>query len=111
MKDKRGRAEYWLNRWAFLVRLDLPDLGYPHLSPEQEKIRGIDTRDIEMTEYDEEVKAIVDSMGDKQRRMTRMRWVYRDPVAVIANKEGLSIDGVRWRLDAIREYVARHAGL
>lgn len=106
-KQRRDRANDLLNRWGWLVRDGLPDLGYPHQSPEQERIRGIDTRNVEADQVDEQVFKTVNELKTTARHVAFDYWARRHTYEQIARQERLSVSGVKWRLDAIREKVAR----
>jgi DNA-directed RNA polymerase specialized sigma24 family protein len=94
-----------------LVRKGLPPLGYPKQSPEQERVRGIDTREVQTTWVDELVFNTVNSLHPKVKRIVNQYWLYDHSMAQIAIKEGLSKSGVKWRIDAVKEKIARECDL
>lgn len=110
-KQKRDAADYLLKRWAMLVRKGLPPLGYPKQSPEQERIRGIDVRNVEMDELDRKVYETVNALSDKPKRIAKEYWLYGRSLQEIAWSEKLSKSGVKWRVDAVKEKIARECGL
>lgn len=110
-KQKRAAADYFLKRWALLVRLGMPPLGYPKQSPEQERVKGIDTREIEISPEDEAVIELVSKLDVYPKRIVKAYWMQQLPIRKIAMIEGLSPSGVQWRLDHVRWKVAQRLGL
>lgn len=93
------------------MRKGLPPLGYPKQSPEQERIRGIDTRTLDMERQDEIVYQTVNNLSDKPKRIAKEYWLYGKSMQEIAWSENLSKSGVKWRIDAVKDKVARELGL
>lgn len=110
-KQKQDRAEFLIKRWAILTRLGLPDLGYPHQSPEQERVRGLDVRNVEMDKLDEKVMCVMKNFSPKPRRIAKEYWLYGKSMQEIAWAEKLSKSGVKWRLDSVKDKVVRECGL
>lgn len=110
-KQKRDAADYFLKRWAMLVGLGLPPLGYPKQSPEQERVRGVDTREIEISADDEAVIELVNKLDAYPKRIVKAYFMQQLPMRKIAMMEGLSPSGVKWRLDHVRWKVAQRLGL
>ena len=94
-----------------LVRKGLPPLGYPKQSPEQERVRGVDVRDVEMDALDEKVYHTVNGLSNKPKRIAKEYWLYGLSMQEIAWAEKLSKSGVKWRIDAVKDKIARECNL
>jgi len=91
-----------------LVRKGLPVRGYPKQSPEQERIRGKDTRELELDDTDKSVYEVVNGLSRNPKRIVREYWLFGKSMQEIAWAEKLSKSGVKWRIDAVKDKVARH---
>ena len=106
-KSRLNRADALIKRWAWLVRGGLPDVGYPHRSPEQ-SLAG-DTgggHAVEIMPEDDLTAETINSMSLQLRNVARLHWSIQLTDNQIAQREKMSRKMVRTRIRWIKEQVA-----
>ena len=66
-----------MKRWAYFTMDGADDLGYPHQSPEQERVRGIDCMRVvneEKTPEDIITMGIIESLDKQKQELARLIW-------------------------------------
>lgn len=87
--EKRRRANGLMKRWAYFTLEGADDLGYPHQSPEQERVRGIDcmrVADEKKTPEDILTQTIIESLNKQKQDVCRLRWREQRSYAAIARQ-------------------------
>ena len=101
-KDDKRLADHWLRRWAWLSRRGLPDVGYPHRSPEQAMAGDYSTTSYEEMPEDIQVNQLISTMTLTLKNITRLYYAQSVKPKQIAERENLTARQVRSRLDMIR---------
>jgi hypothetical protein len=108
-KSKRRRANALLVRWALITREGIPDLGYKHNSPEQERVPGIDCCKITQEKVlpeDEAVIALVKKMHPKTRELVYEKWRYRAEDKTLMHLFSFTEKQLESRINAIKDHIA-----
>ena len=104
--DRLRRANGLIRRWAWLSRGGLPDIGYPHRSPEQALTGDTGGNNYEILPEDDLTAATLNGMSTELKNITRLHWVIVLPQSEIAAREGISVKMVARRIRWIKEQIA-----
>ena len=104
--DRLRRANGLIRRWAWLSRGGLPDIGYPHRSPEQALTGDTGGNSYEILPEDDLTAATLNGMSTELKNITRLHWVIVLPQSEIAAREGISVKMVARRIRWIKEQIA-----
>jgi hypothetical protein len=108
-RSKRRRANALLVRWALITQDGIPDLGYKHNSPEQERVPGIDCCKITQEKVlpeDEAVIALVKKMRPKTRELVYEKWRYRAEDKALMRLFSFTEKQLESRINAIKDHIA-----
>lgn len=99
-----------MRRWAVYTLDGADDLGYPHQSPEQERIAGRSCMDItEQKKMPEDIqtKEVVESLSKDIQAIARLYWRVRLTQTEIASRQaGMTRQKVKTRIKFIKQEVA-----
>ena len=106
MKARLHRADILIRRWAWLVKRGLPDIGYPHRSPEQALAGDYAVSNYIVMPEDDLTAEIINTMDLPRKRIIRFYWSQGLKESEIARRENLTRAKVRTRINWIKEQVA-----
>ena len=99
-----------MRRWAFFTLDGADDLGYPHQSPEQERIAGRSCMDaVEEKKMPEDfaTQQVVESLSLELQDLARLHWRVRLTQTEIVNRRtNMTRQKVRARITFIKELVS-----
>lgn len=104
-KEKRRRANGLMKRWAYFTLEGADDLGYPHQSPEQERVKGIDCMRVaneKKTPEDILTEGVIESLDKQRQELARLCWRKQCSYSEIAVKLQL-----KDKLNRVSKYRAR----
>ncbi|PHS70680.1 MAG: hypothetical protein COB23_03130 [Methylophaga sp.] len=95
-----------IKRWIWLSRKGLPDIGYPHQSPEQSLAGDYSSNNYIVLPEDEDTARVMSKIRPDIKEVARLLWGQGLKVSKIAKRLNMSRSKVRYRIEFIKQKVA-----